>query len=150
MGLGSYSSLHLNDVDIDTGGNLALGSLSDIGITSSNFSVRRYSDRDNVYIFAEQTLAIDNLTFDARPAPENDGFLAGTARQIYMEAITIDLKEVHFPAESEVMLRSRDGLPVFYGGIYNDVNPSRVPGAVNFFSNSNSYGGSPITKKPSL
>ena len=39
LGLGSYSSLHLNDVDIDTGGNLALGSLSDIGITSSNFSV---------------------------------------------------------------------------------------------------------------
>ena len=87
------------------------------------------------------------MTFDARPAPENDRFLAGTARQIYMEAITIDLKEVHFPAESEVMLRSRDGLPVFYGGIYNDVNPSRVPGAVNFFSNSNSYGGSPITKE---
>jgi len=60
-----------------------------------------------------------------------------------MEATTIDLKDVHFPANSEVMLRSRDGLPKFYGEDYSLKN--RVPGAVNFYSNSNTYGGNSIT-----
>ena len=32
-----------------------------------------------------------------------------------MEANTIDLRDVHFPGGSEVMLRSRDGIPNFYG-----------------------------------
>ena len=143
LGIGSYSSLTLNEVDIDVGGNLAIGTLSDVIINNSNFSVGRYTDRDNVYLFAENFMKIEGLNFDSRPDAQNKRFLAGRAREIYMEAITLDLKDVHFPAESEVMLRSRDGIPKFYGENYGLTN--LTPGAVNFYSNSNTYGGSNIT-----
>ncbi|MDG1139409.1 MAG: FecR family protein [Opitutales bacterium] len=144
LALGSYSALSLTNVDIDVGGNLAIGSLTDVDIKSSNFSVGRYSDRDNVYLYAENVLKVNGLTFDARPDDLNVRFESGTAREIYMEATTIDLQNVHFPANSEVMLRSRDGQPKFYGGKYDLT--SRVPGAVNFYSNSNTYGGNDITR----
>ena len=88
-------------------------------------------------------MTVDGLNFDARPDPNNARFNAGVAREIYMEAITIDLKNVDFPANSEVMLRSRDGIPKFYGGNYDLT--THVPGAVNFYSNSNTYGGNNIT-----
>tara|TARA_B100001093_G_scaffold517697_1_gene600056 strand:+ start:154 stop:2679 length:2526 start_codon:yes stop_codon:yes gene_type:complete len=144
VGIGSYSSLTLNNVDIDVGGNLAIGSLSDLEIkNNTNFSVGRYSDRDSVYLYAENAINVDGLNFEARPNLLNNRFKAGVAREIYMEAITIDLKNVHFPAESEVMLRSRDGIPKFYGGSYQLEN--FVPGAVNFYSDSNKYGGNVIT-----
>jgi hypothetical protein len=145
LALGSYSALSLTSVDIDVGGNLAIGSLTDVDIKSSNFSVGRYSDRDNVYLYAENVLKVNGLTFDARPDDLNERFESGTAREIYMEATTIDLKDVHFPANSEVMLRSSNGQPMFYGGDYR--LESRVPGAVNFHSNSNTYGGNAITSE---
>ena len=144
VGIGSYSSLTLNNVDIDVGGNLAIGSLSDLEIkNNTSLSVGRYSDRDNVYLYAENVLKVEGLNFEARPDLLNNRFNAGVAREIYMEAITIDLKDVHFPAESEVMLRSRDGIPKFYGGSYQ--LDKFVPGAVNFYSDSNTYGGNNIT-----
>ena len=140
LGIGSYSPLTLNEVDIEVGGNLAIGSLSNIVISNnSTFSVGKYSDRDNVYLFAEKELKVDGLEFHARPHTLNERAHAGVAREIYMEAITIDLKNVHFPAESEVMLRSRDGKPNFYE------NGSPLTGKVNFYSNSNKYGTFPIT-----
>jgi hypothetical protein len=43
------------------------------------------------------------------------------------------------------MLRSSNGQPMFYGGDYR--LESRVPGAVNFHSNSNTYGGNAITSE---
>jgi hypothetical protein len=141
LALGSYSALSLKNVDIDVGGNLAIGSLTDVDIKSSNFSVGRYSDRDNVYLYAENVLKVEGLTFDARPDDLNERFESGTAREIYMEATTIDLKDVYFPANSEVMLRSEIGEPFFYG--YPDTD--RKPGAVNFYKDSNKYGNIPIT-----
>jgi hypothetical protein len=35
--------------------------------------------------------------------------ITGRVDDVYMEAITIDLKNVNFPTTSEVVLRSRDG-----------------------------------------
>ncbi len=144
LGVGSYSSLTLNEVDIDVGGNLAIGSLNDLEIHDSTFSVGRYSDRDNVYLYAENLMKVDGLNFEDRPDADNNRFLAGRAREIYMEAITIDLQKAHFPAESKVMLRSRDGNPNFYGGTGSYSSPF-APGAVNFYQDSNSYGGKAIT-----
>ena len=144
LGIGSYSPLTLNEVDIEVGGNLAIGSLSNIDISGSTFSVGKYSDRDNVYLFAEKELKVDGLEFHARPHTLNERAHAGVAREIYMEAITIDLKNVHFPAESEVMLRSRDGFPNFP----DSPSQERQIGAVNFYggSNINTYGGHHITE----
>jgi hypothetical protein len=63
-----------------------------------------------------------------------------------MEANTIDLRDVRFPANSEVMLRSKDGAPYFYGTGTTHPNSSYKPYQVNFYSNSNSYGGTPIVE----
>jgi hypothetical protein len=126
LGIGSYDKLELLNVDIDTGGNLALGSLEELHITStkpneesalsSTFSVGRYSDSDNLYLYADELINVDGLRF------------SGNMREIYMEAITIDLKNIDFPSNSEVMLRSKDGYPTF--GASN-----KMIGAVNFIEN---------------
>ena len=83
---------------------------------SSTFSVGRYSDSDNLYLYADQLVDVDGLRF------------SGNMREIYMEAITINLKNINFPSNSEVMLRSKDGYPTF--GLNN-----RAIGAVNFIEN---------------
>jgi hypothetical protein len=132
LGIGSHEDLTLENVAIDVGGNLALGTLSDMHITQTDISVGRHSDRDNVYMYADELLQAYNLTF------------SGRTREIYMEANTIDLRDVHFPGGSEVMLRSRDGIPNFYGPNTSNANASYKPFHVNFYSNSNSYGGQPI------
>ena len=134
LGIGSYEDLTLTNVSIDVGGNLALGTLSDMHITQTKFSVGRHSDRDNVYMYADELLQANDLTF------------SGRAREIYMEANTIDLRDVHFPGGSEVMLRSRDGVPNFYGPNTSNLNDSYKPFHVNFYSNSNSYGGQAISE----
>jgi len=132
LGIGSYDDLTLTNVAIDVGGNLALGTLADMHITQTDISVGRHSDRDNVYMYADELLQANNLTF------------SGRTREIYMEANTIDLRDVHFPGGSEVMLRSRDGAPHFYGPSTSNPNTSFKPFQVNFYSDSNSYGGQAI------
>lgn len=119
LGMGSYSSLTLTDVDIDVGGNLAIGSLQDLNIKSTDssspsiFSVGRYSDTDNVYLYADNIMQIDGLGFNS------------STRHIYAEAITLNLKDVTFPSTSEVMLRSQNG------SLHFDNFDSYQPGAVN-------------------
>ena len=102
LGIGTAGDLRLVDVGIDVGGNLAIGSLGDLDIEftepgSKLFSVGRYSDRDNVYLYANDLIKVQGLRFNER------------AREIYMEAITVNLKDVNFPEYSEVMLRSQKG-----------------------------------------
>jgi hypothetical protein len=130
LGIGSYDDLTVVNVDIDVGGNLAMGTLGNLNISRSTIKVGRNSDRDNVYMYADELLQAYDLTF------------SGRTREIYMEANTIDLRDVHFPGGSEVMLRSRDGIPNFYGENYGG---DLLVGYVNFFSNSNTYGNVPIT-----
>jgi hypothetical protein len=130
LGIGSYEDLTLENVAIDVGGNLALGTLADMHITKTDISVGRHSDRDNVYMYADELLQAYDLTF------------SGRTREIYMEAKTIDLSFVRFPGGSEVMLRSELGKPNFYG---EDYGGSLLVGHVNFFSNSNTYDNIPIT-----
>jgi hypothetical protein len=130
LGIGSYENLTLTNVAIDVGGNLALGTLADMHITQTDISVGRHSDRDNVYMYADELLQAHNLTF------------SGRTREIYMEANTIDLNHVRFPGGSEVMLRSELGKPNFYGESYGG---GLLVGHVNFFSNSNTYDNIPIT-----
>ena len=57
LGIGSYEDLTLTNVAIDVGGNLALGTLSDMHITQTKISVGRHSDRDNVYMYADELLS---------------------------------------------------------------------------------------------
>ena len=132
LGIGSYEDLTVTHIDIDVGGNLAIGTLANLNITESTISVGRNSDRDNVYMYAEELLSINDLIFSDR------------TREIYMEANTIDLRSVQFPSNSEVMLRSKDGAPYFYGpGTSNDSSRYKAF-HVNFYSDSNTYGGAKI------
>jgi hypothetical protein len=119
LGIGSEDTLRLVNVNISTGGNLAIGSLSDLHIGlkdghESTFSVGtggENSDPDNVYMYASNLLSINGLQF------------AGRVDDVYMDAIRIDLKNVTFPGTSEVMARSRDGT----------INAGA--GSVNFYDN---------------
>ena len=122
LGLGSYDTLELVNVNVTTGGNLALGTLKELRILSTNpadpslITVGQYSDSDNAYLYAQERIAINGLEF------------GGQVNEIYMESITIDLKNVAFPSNSEVMLRSQDGRATFGTG-------DRALGSVNFINN---------------
>ena len=127
--LGSISKLELVNVDLESGGNLGVASLDELHIVSSDptntpntFTVGKNtnpSDRgDNVQLFANERIVADGLRFEGR------------VDSIYMEARTVDLKNVTFPNGSEVKLASELGgvdgkYPTF--GI-ND----RTIGRVNF------------------
>jgi hypothetical protein len=133
LGIGSYENLTLTNVAIDVGGNLALGTLSDMHITQTDISVGRHSDRDNVYIYADELLQASNLTF------------SGQTRVIYMEANTVDLSNVSFPSDSQVMLRSKYGEPHFYNrGVKGETSFKNF--YVNFDGHTNTYAGNPITE----
>lgn len=104
----------LIQADISTGGNLAIGSLGQIQVKGSTFTLGTAnadssaptgytSDPDNLYIYANDLIEINGLTFGS-PDRLDD---------VYMEAITINLKDVTFPSASDVMLRTRDGTIAF-------------------------------------
>lgn len=125
LGLGSESEMRLVNVNIKTGGNLAIGTLDNlyIGQDSNNnlstFTVGtggKNSDPDNIYMYANELIKVNGLAF------------AGRVDDVYMDAITIDLANVSFPSNSDVMLRSRDG------GL-NFGNTQRTVGDVNFIEN---------------
>jgi len=125
LGLGSESEMRLVNVDIKTGGNLALASLDKVYIGQtdrdnlSTFTVGTggdNSDPDNVYIYANELIQVNGLAF------------AGRVDDVYMDAITIDLGNVTFPTNSDVLLRSRDG-----GLNFGDA--ARTVGDVNFIEN---------------
>ena len=127
--LGSISKMELVNVDLESGGNLGVASLDELHIVSSDptntpntFTVGKNtnpSDRgDNVQLFANERIVADGLRFDGR------------VDSIYMEATTVDLKNVTFPNGSEVNLASRDG---GVGGKYPTFGiGQRQIGKVNF------------------
>ena len=124
LGIGSgdtgAASMHLLNTKITTGGNLAAGSLGTMNISNATFSVgtanSSTSDPDNVYLYANELLDINNLAF------------SGRVDDIYMESRTIHLKNTVFPATADVMLRSQNGALNIQSTI-TDI----APGAVNFY-----------------
>jgi hypothetical protein len=124
LGIGSGDtgpdSMYLVNTNITTGGNLAAGSLGTMNISNATFSVgtanSSTSDPDNVYLYANELLDINNLAF------------SGRVDDIYMESRTIHLKNTVFPATADVMLRSQNGALHIQPTI-TDI----APGAVNFY-----------------
>ena len=120
LAIASESELHLVNVNIETGGNLAIASLDNLTIQqhhSESFTVGNGgidSDPDNIYLYASNQLNVEGLVF------------SGRVDDIYMDAKTIKIQNVDFPAASEVMLRSAQG------GI--NTSGSVVPGKVNLFN----------------
>ena len=111
------SNMYLHNTIITTGGNLAAGTLGKLSISSANFTVGnggKNSDPDNVYLYANELIQVNGL-----------GFSGSRLDDVYMEAITINLKDVEFPHTADVILKSRDG------SLHFDSYSAPIVGGVN-------------------
>lgn len=137
FGIGSYDKLELIDLDISTEGNLALGSLDELKILSTRFDESVEFSSDNI----ENVLNLNNFSAGTEGSHENQVYVYAhnriavnglgfgqNVREIYMDAITIDLKNVKFPNTSQVHLKSKVGFPTFGTN-------AREIGKVNFIKN---------------
>jgi len=111
-------SMWLANTSIKAGGNLAVGSLGTLNISSAEILVgqanQANSDPDNVYLYANDLIQANGLSFSGSKLDD-----------VYMEAITLNLRNIEFPATSDVMLRSRDG------SLHFDTYSAPVVGGVN-------------------
>ena len=105
LGIGSggtdTDSMYLVNSKITTGGNLAVATLGTLNISNSEFNVGNggvSSDPDNIYLIANELIQVNSLNFSASRLDD-----------VYMEAITVNLKDVAFPETADVILKSRDG-----------------------------------------
>jgi len=118
LAIGSGDQMWLSTTKITTGGNLAIGALNELSISNAHFDVGNAnsatSDPDNVYIYANELINISGLKFDGSRLDD-----------VYMEAVTLNLKDIVFPASAEVTLRSQDG------SLHFDTYTNPVKGAVN-------------------
>ena len=121
LGLGAKSTVQLVEATVKAQKGIGVGSLEDVIIQDSHFEV---TNGGGFGFFADNLLDINGLTF------------GGDVGYIYMEARTINLRSVHFPAGSEIDLYSELG-PI--DGKYPNFGSS-IPGRVNFISDV-SYGG---------
>jgi hypothetical protein len=111
-------SMWLANTTISAGGNLAVGSLGTLNISSAEILVgqanQSQSDPDNVYLYANDLIQANGLSFSGSKLDD-----------VYMEAITLNLRNIDFPSSADVMLRSRDG------SLHFDTYSSPVVGGVN-------------------
>ena len=118
LGIGSFDSLEVINVDLHAEGEIGVRSLDSIVINNSEFATRGIG-ADLVHLIAASDLSINNLRFSEQ------------VRNITMEAMTINLSNLNFPDGSTVYLNSA------YGGI-DGMYPnfgSSVVGRVNFIEN---------------
>ena len=125
LGLGAGSEdaaefdMYLHNTKISTGGNLAAGTLGKLSISDAEFVVGtanpETSDPDNVYLYANELIQVNDLDFTGSRLDD-----------VYMEAITINLNNITFPAGSDLMFRSKNGEVDF------DTYSNPTVGAVNF------------------
>ena len=118
LGLGSFDSLNIVNVDLHADGEIGVRSLDSIVINNSDFATRG-NGADKIHLIAAAELAVDNLRFSEQ------------IRQITMEAMTINLKNLNFPSGSSVNLNSAYG---GIDGVYPNFGTSAV-GRVNFIEN---------------
>ena len=121
LGLGGGNRVVILKSSIETRDHLGIGSLGDIDIVDS---VLKAGEGNRVLMYANDNLNATGLEF-------SDGL-----RQVYMDATTINLTDVDFPAGSEVRLVSQLG---GIDGKYPNFGFSE-PGRVNFIEDV-SYGG---------
>ena len=121
LGLGAggsdSDSMYLVNTNITTGGNLAAGTLGTLNISTANFNVGNGghdSDPDNVYLYANELIQVNGLNFSGSRLDD-----------VYMEAITINLKDVAFPSTADVFLKSQNGT------VHFDTYSSPTRGGVN-------------------
>jgi FlaG/FlaF family flagellin (archaellin) len=121
LALASVDTMHLINVDITTQGSLAIGTLDDLNLRST-----RPSD-DNVFRVGHEGVRNEGLfLYASNELSLEDLRIEGKIDDIYMEATTINLKDVTFPGSAAVLLRSQLGGIVFDGYEAGRVNMSNV------------------------
>ena len=92
LALGSGDTMYLVDVDIIAGGNVALGTLNDLHITSGSQITAGLGgntpNSDLVLLYANDLLNLDSVNF------------AGNIREIHMDATRVKMKNITLPANS--------------------------------------------------
>ncbi len=129
LGLAGSDTMILSNTKITTGGNLAAGTLGSLTISSTEINVGNggsNSDPDNVYLYANDIISANGLNFSGSRLDD-----------VYMEAITVNLKNVAFPSTADVILKSRDGTKHF------DTFSAPIVGGVNLTNVS--HGGTVLT-----
>jgi len=121
FGLGAGNTVVILKSSIETKDHLGIGSLGDIWIEDSKLTAGK---GNRTFIYANKSLSVNGLEF-------SEGL-----RQVYMEATTVNLTDVDFPAGSEVRLISQLG---GIDGKYPNFGSSGT-GSVNFVVKV-SYGG---------
>jgi len=118
LGLGSFDSLEVKNVDLKSNNQISLRSLDSIVINNSKMETSG-KGADFIHVLAANQIQVDNLRFSE------------SVKRIAMEAMTINLSNVNFPSSSTVNLNS------LYGGIdgkYPHFNSIQY-GRVNFIEN---------------
>jgi len=98
LGIGSFDSLEVKNVDLKSEDEISLRSLDNIVINNVNMETSG-KGADFIHLIAANELQVNNLYF------------SDTVKQIAMEAMTINLSHVNFPLNSMVNLKS------LYGGV---------------------------------
>ena len=121
LGLGAGQAVIIMKSSITTRDHLAIGSLGDMILEDVDLAAGK----------GNRTFLYANNTLDAKGLEFSDGL-----RQVYMEATTMNLRDVDFPAGAEVRLISELG---GVDGKYPNFGNAQ-PGRVNFIERV-SYGG---------
>jgi hypothetical protein len=119
LGIGSFNSLNVIGVDLYAQDQISLRSLDRLVLNNVSMNTNGQGYHNEVELLAHQEISVDNLRFNEH------------VRRIAMEAMTLNLKNLNFPAQSKVMLNSAYG-PL--NGKYPNFNNS-IWGRVNFITN---------------
>ncbi len=119
LGIGSFNSLNVIGVDLYAQDQISLRSLDRLVLNNVSMNTNGQGYHNEVELLAHQEISVDNLRFNEH------------VRRIAMEAMTLNLRNLNFPAQSKVMLNSAYG-PI--NGKYPNFNSS-IWGRVNFITN---------------
>ena len=119
LGVGSFASLNIVDVDLYAQDEISLRSLDRIVLNNVDLHTSGSGLHDRVEFLAHQEISVDGLRFNEH------------VKRIAMEANTVNLRNLNFPAGSHVNLNSAHG-PL--DGKYPNFN-SVIWGRVNFIKN---------------
>ena len=125
LNLGSRETSEFVKVDMEAGGDISIASLESLVFQDSSLKVRA---GDSIHLEAYYEISANGLQFSDQ------------LKQVYMQAITVDLQNVLFPEGSMVYLQSQfggiDGIyPTFPTGDPNNLLGNREFGRVNFIEN---------------
>jgi hypothetical protein len=116
LNLGSRNTSEYVNVSMEAGGDINIASLEDLIFQNAELKAR---PGDSIHLEAFTSISIDGMQF------------SGQLQNIYMEAITVDLRNILFPEGSTVHLSSQFG---GLDGIYPNFGSSEI-GRVNFIEN---------------